>query len=111
MIDWQRVDELRDEVGAEDFAEVVEIFLEEVDEVAARLRQSPAPRTYESELHFLKGSALNLGFAALGSLCGTAEKLAAGGREQEVDIAPVLSCYEASRAEFLARLDRARDAA
>ena len=29
MIDWARVSELRDEVGAEDFDEVVELFLEE----------------------------------------------------------------------------------
>ena len=33
MISWERVNELRDEVGQEDFLEVVEIFLEEVDEV------------------------------------------------------------------------------
>ena len=33
MIDWSRVNELRDEVGAEDFEEVVELFLEEVEEV------------------------------------------------------------------------------
>ena len=38
MIDWARVSELRDEVGAEDFDEVVELFLEEVDEAIAALR-------------------------------------------------------------------------
>ena len=32
MIDWDRVNALRDEVGPEAFAEVVELFLEEVDE-------------------------------------------------------------------------------
>ena len=32
MIDWDRVSELRDEVGAEDFLEVVEMFLDEVNE-------------------------------------------------------------------------------
>ena len=37
MIDWARVSELRDEVGAEDFDEVVELFLEEVDEAIAAL--------------------------------------------------------------------------
>jgi hypothetical protein len=30
MIDWDRVQELRDEIGAEAFGEVVELFLEEV---------------------------------------------------------------------------------
>ena len=32
MIDWARVSELRDEVGPEDFEEVLHLFLEEVDE-------------------------------------------------------------------------------
>ena len=32
MIDWNRVAALREEVGAEDFDEVVELFLQEVDE-------------------------------------------------------------------------------
>ena len=38
MIDWASVSELRDEVGAEDFDEVVELFLEEVDEAIIALR-------------------------------------------------------------------------
>ena len=38
MIDWARVSERRDEVGEEDFDEVVELFLEEVDEAIAALR-------------------------------------------------------------------------
>ena len=32
MIDWERVRELRSEIGADDFAEVVEMFLSEADE-------------------------------------------------------------------------------
>ena len=38
MIDWARVSELRDEVGEGDFDEVVELFLEEVDEAIAAWR-------------------------------------------------------------------------
>ena len=30
MIDWTRIKQLRDEIGEEDFPEVVEIFIEEV---------------------------------------------------------------------------------
>ena len=37
-------------------------FLEEVEEEIAELRTNPAPETLEAKLHFLKGSALNLGF-------------------------------------------------
>mgnify|MGYP002624652506 FL=1 len=109
MIDWQRVDELRDEVGADDFREVVDIFLEEVDEVVNRLRNRPDPAACEAELHFLKGSALNLGFSVLGSICSNGEKLAAEGRADQVDLPAVLICFEESKAEFLAHLglDRA----
>ena len=94
MISWERVNELRDEVGQEDFVEVVEIFLEEVDEVAARLRLAPDPATYEDDLHFLKGSAMNLGFAALSEICQLGEKKAADNEAQSVDVAAVLSVYE-----------------
>ncbi len=66
MIRWERVNELRDEVGADDFKEVVDLFLEEVEEVIERLRDSPDPTRFEEDFHFLKGSALNLGFGALG---------------------------------------------
>ena len=61
MIDWPRVTELREEVGAEDFGEVVEIFLEEVEEVIGKLEGGDRGQL-EQDLHFLKGSALNLGF-------------------------------------------------
>jgi len=100
MICWDRVNELRDEVGAEDFIEVVELFLEEVAEVIDRLRQSPDPSTYETELHFLKGSALNLGFDDLAKLCGDGEKLARDQQTESVDLAAVFSIYEKSKHEF-----------
>lgn len=103
MIDWTRVAELKDEIGEEDFADVVALFLEEVGEVVARLRSTPAPdqdrAQLERDMHFLKGSALNLGFAELARLCAAAEKAAAGGAA--VVVAPVLACHDASRARFL----------
>jgi len=62
MIDWNRVDELRTEVGPEDFIEVVDLFLEEVDEIIDRFRNGAQEENLEETLHFLKGSALNIGF-------------------------------------------------
>ena len=100
MISWERVNELRDEVGQEDFLEVVEIFLEEVDEVVARLRSAPDPATYEDDLHFLNGSAMNLGFAALSEVCRSGEKKAAENDASSVDVAAVLSIYEQSKSQF-----------
>ena len=105
MIDWQRVGELRDEIGAEDFQEVVELFLEEVEEVVERLGAAPDPDRYEEDMHFLKGSALNLGFQSFSGLCATGEQSAAAGQAQTVDLAGVLASYEASKAQFLAGLE------
>lgn len=103
MIDWERVAELRDEIGGENFAEVVELFLEEVDTVIERLHRAPEPSRYEQDLHFLKGSAWNLGFADFGGLCQQGERLSAAGEPHRVDISAILGCYSASRAAFLAK--------
>jgi HPt (histidine-containing phosphotransfer) domain-containing protein len=101
MISWDRVHELRDEVGEEDFAEVVSLFLEEVDEVMCRLQADPDPSTYEADLHFLKGSALNLGFHALSTMCRDKEIRIAASTASEVDLDDIFGVYEQSKAEFL----------
>ena len=101
MIDWDRVAQLREEVGPDDFAEVVELFLEEVEEVIRRLTAAPDPATLAEDLHFLKGSALNLGFERFGQTCREGEKMASGGKAGTVMLAPILGCYAASRQAFL----------
>ncbi|WP_343080390.1 Hpt domain-containing protein [Ostreiculturibacter nitratireducens] len=103
MIDWKRVEELRDEIGEEGFAEVVELFLDEVETVVMRLRSEPSTEHYEEDLHFLKGSAWNLGFAAFGALCQGGERTAAAGRARSVDIREILDCYGRSKAQFMER--------
>lgn len=103
MIDWERAEALRAEIGAEDFCEVVDLFLEEVEEVIARLRATPDPAHYEDDLHFLKGSALNLGFADLAALCHRGERQSAEGRAGAVDIAGIVSAYDRSKHAFMAR--------
>lgn len=106
MIDWNRVCELRSEIGAEDFAEVVAMFLEEADEVIARLSNAAGARVLEGDLHFLKGSALNLGFADFAALCQEGERRASQG-DASVPTAPVARCYAASKAAFEQGLDQA----
>ena len=101
MICWERVDELREEIGAEDFPEVVELFFEEAEEVVGRWRQHPDPRTYEADLHFLKGCALNLGFEVLCSLCTRAKKQAREGQADAIDLSAIISVYDQSRREFV----------
>ncbi|PTQ69710.1 Hpt domain-containing protein [Celeribacter persicus] len=103
MIDWNRVTELRDEVGAEDFREVVELFLEEVDEAIERMKSTPDTSCLEQDLHFLKGSSLNLGFAAFSALCRDGEKAARGGHADVIDMAGLFESYAQSRSEFLSK--------
>lgn len=100
LINWDKVGELRDEVGAEDFDEVVDLFLEEVEETISLLGTDG--RSVEHDLHFLKGSALNLGFAQFSELCRAGESAAAAGQADTVDLNAVVTSYGASKDVFLA---------
>lgn len=65
LVDWSRVHELRAEIGDDGFAEVVTMFLDESDAAVAQAANGLTPEA----LHFLKGAALNLGFADLAAAC------------------------------------------
>ena len=98
MIDWTRIADLKSDIGDDDFLQVVEMFLEEADDVAAQLLGSPDLNAVESRLHFLKGSALNLGLHDLAALCQNGEKAAASGDAASVDLHEVAAIYAASKA-------------
>lgn len=104
MIDWERVDELREEIGAEDFGEVVELFLDEVEEVISRLKAGPDMANLEADLHFLKGGALNLGFRQFSQLCQAGEAAAAAGKAESVDLSAILSSFDESKNVFAQNL-------
>ncbi len=104
MIDWSRVDELRSEVGEEDFAEVLEIFFEEIEEVITDLRTGPTGRDFQSVFHFLKGSAMNLGFQELAQLCRTAEAENVKACTDDGTLPAIVECYDVSKVSFLKRL-------
>ncbi|QFT58224.1 Hpt domain protein [Sulfitobacter sp. THAF37] len=101
MIDWQQVTTLRDDVGPEDFDEIVARFLQEANETTRKLAAACDPHRLEEDLHSLKGNALNLGFSALSDLCQRGEISAAGGTLDPDDLGQILSCYDASRQSFL----------
>ncbi|WP_425051001.1 Hpt domain-containing protein [Psychromarinibacter sp. S121] len=104
MIDWTRVEELKAEIGTDEFLEVADLFLEETDEAIVTL-PVPAPDTVVRErLHFLKGSALNLGFEVMADLCSRGERLAAAGQSAEIDMGQIVSVYGESKALLLSRL-------
>ncbi|GAA0297114.1 Hpt domain-containing protein [Rhodovulum strictum] len=95
MIDWNRVEELRGEVGEDAFDEVLDLFLEEVDEVMDRLREAPDRACLPADLHFVRGSALNLGLKEFCAICrGLEHRLAQG---EPVDLSALLDSYAESR--------------
>ena len=110
MIEWDRVAELRDEVGAEDFAEVVELFLDEVEATLARIGADPALDQLERDLHFIKGSALNLGFSELAALCLKGERSARSGHAEAIELPLIAETFRVSRSVFLDGLGPGTDA-
>ncbi|WP_299026568.1 Hpt domain-containing protein [uncultured Sulfitobacter sp.] len=110
MIDWNRIKTLRNEIGEEDFPDVVELFIEEVSEMIETLRTTPKVETLGADLHALKGSALNLGFKEFAQMCQLGETAAANGAADTVDLPPILACYDASKTTFLNGLENGKAA-
>lgn len=106
MIQWARVTELRDEVGAEDFDEVVDLFLEEVEEAIQNLSPDSTANQMEQHLHFLKGSALNLGFRVFSDLCQDGERKSAKGETGTIDLTAIIDGFEQSKIMFIAQLPK-----
>ena len=106
MLDWDRISELREEVGDAEFQVILEMFLDEVESAMMRL-SAKDPKRLETSLHFLKGCAWNLGFAAFGGLCDEEERRAAGGRADEVGIDGLLTCSSESKKAMMRGLDDA----
>ena len=72
MIDQNRLQELIDDFGEEDLADLIDSFLEEAVETVAALGTTISEEysRERSELfHFLKGCALNVGAMALADVC------------------------------------------
>lgn len=97
MISIERLQELRSEVGEEDFAEIVDLFVAESDRIVDQLRMVRDPAEAEALLHALKGSALNLGFDELARLCREGRGAAAGSAEWPGRFAQLLDTYERSK--------------
>lgn len=99
MVNWDRLSELREEVGEDDLAEVVTIFCEEVEEVLAILDVA-AVAEIPNHLHFLKGSALNIGFKTLTERCQREEAKLKKDPNATLDILGIRSDYISSKAEL-----------
>lgn len=104
MIDWDRVAQLREEVGEDDFQEVVAMFFDEVSGEIEALNSEQTAQEVEATLHFLKGAALNLGLVDFATLCSRGEDLARDGDTSGIDIDGVLNCYRDSVDSFFKTL-------
>lgn len=104
MLDWNRIHELRNDVGDDEFKLILELFLDEVEGVIMRLSKRNA-RKLADDLHFLKGCAWNLGFRGFGILCDEGERLAGAGQAAGVDLEGVMSCYSSSKQMMIRALE------
>ncbi len=109
MIDWKRIDALRDEVGSEALPDIVALFLEETGAAVDALRAMAAgtaplcpPAGMAARMHFLAGSAGQLGLSDMTRIAAQGERDALAGRD--VDPAPVVAAYDEERTALAAGL-------
>ncbi|MEJ6393086.1 Hpt domain-containing protein [Gymnodinialimonas sp. 2305UL16-5] len=96
VVDWDRLNELKSDIGEEDFADVAMLFVSELTEHLDRLTAAPDAASAE-DFHFLRGSAANLGFLSLVKACSIAESACISG--QPVDLVGVRTAFDAAMAE------------
>ncbi|MDD9923366.1 MAG: Hpt domain-containing protein [Boseongicola sp.] len=99
MLDFDRLDELKKEVGEEDFHDILSLFFEEFEESLAQLITA-SPSQQSETLHFLKGSAMNIGLSKVSELCRTGEEALKAGATS-VDPVKIQDAYDASRSALL----------
>lgn len=106
MIDENSLKTLENEIGSEDFEEVVHLFIAEMDEAMSQIDQSQQAGTLSDTFHFLKGASLNLGLTDFSALCVSGEVATKEGRNEEIDLAIFASTYQASRSHLEGYLAR-----
>lgn len=93
MIDWNRLNELRNDIGEADFADVAQLFLTEMRERLMTLAADPA-LAHAEDFHFLRGSAANLGLSDLVAACNAGEAACRAGHPP--DLAAVADAFAAA---------------
>lgn len=99
MIDWERVDTLRADLGADGIALVTEIFTEDAQMLLAQIGKAVSAAAQEADLHRLRGGALNMGCTGLADACRLRERAARDGvMVTEAEVAALKAMCEASLA-------------
>lgn len=102
MIDWNRVLQLREEVGEDAFAGLAAAFLAEIEDRLAQLGRQP--EQLPGDLHYLRGAALNLGFARFSALLLAEEMRLRHGDAGRVGRDDLVGTFRDSRRQFLDEL-------
>ena len=103
MIDWKRTRDLRLEVGIDVFSEVMDLFLEEVQGTLDKLC-TDEPEKLKKQIHFIKGSSLNVGFIGVADLCNEYDKLSENHISQNM-IDTLKTCFEDTKDLFSRELN------
>jgi histidine phosphotransfer protein HptB len=74
MLDLDQLETLRAEIGADGFAEVADLLVCEIADGITALGTQPTGADLSAQFHYLKGSALNLGFRDFAALCAQGEQ-------------------------------------
>ena len=101
MIDWARINELKAEVGEDAVTEVVEIFFEEVDDAMEALGSAATPDALADALHFLKGSAQNVGMTDVSDACAAQEGEVRAGIRTTADMSAIRSALDTARTDLM----------
>lgn len=101
LIDWDLLMSLKSDIGEEDFADVVTLFVAEMSEKLDAMQKASGALTAD-DFHFLRGSASNLGFVAMGAACDAAEAACRNGAAP--DLEAVVAAFHAALAEAKPRL-------
>lgn len=104
MINWDQLRDLWTELGADEFSEVLELFLDEVEGTTLRLSKDDSDRL-SRDMHYLKGSALNLGFTDFAQMCSRNEVLATEGNLDGIDLEELSDLYARSKRHLFAEMN------
>jgi len=73
MIDTARIEELRAEIGGDDLAFIVSVYLDEARDSLRQIAEGLPPEKHLRMLHFLRSGALNIGLRGIAETAAVLE--------------------------------------
>ncbi|MEM0978049.1 MAG: Hpt domain-containing protein [Pseudomonadota bacterium] len=108
MIDWNRIAELKSDLGDDGLADLLPIFLDEIDDALTKLATQTEASEGAAICHFIKGSAANLGFASLAEASHAGEQAGKAGTLPPNIAKTLRDHFDAAKQEFESHEDPSR---